>query len=114
MSKKKELVVVDPSEYAVVKSKVYITEVVAANLGGDTISALDLEKIEMQITSSGKCKFYYETVDGDENPEEICGVIVHAAPTRVRWEESYDESGGGSPPVCVSMNLIDGHGDPGG
>jgi hypothetical protein len=45
---------------------------------------------------------------------EIEGVIILRQPTRVYWAQSFDESGGSTPPDCSSLDFVTGQGDPGG
>ena len=46
--------------------------------------------------------------------EAIEGVIVYKQPTRAYYLQSFDETGGGTPPDCFSADLINGLGKPGG
>lgn len=108
----KELVVVEPTNYVAVKMNVDVTEVIRTNLGNVKISALDLDQIK--IPAGGGKIWTYETIDGEEDAKAIEGIIVFTTTTRVYWETSYEESGGGSPPDCVSIDMIHGRGNPGG
>jgi len=115
MTKKKngkELVVVAPTDYAAVKMEVDITEVIRTNLGNVKISPLDLDQIK--IPAAGGRVWSYETLDGEVDSKIIEGIIVYTTTTRVYWKDSYEESGGGSPPDCVSIDMIHGRGEPGG
>jgi len=49
-----------------------------------------------------------------ESSKELTGVIVVRTLVRSYWKASFDESGGGSPPDCVSLDNEHGIGDPGG
>jgi len=108
----KELVVVEPTNYAAVTMNVDVTEVIRINLGNVKISPLDLDQIK--IPAGGGKVWTYETIDGEEDTKIIEGIIVFTTTTRVYWETSYEESGGGSPPDCVSIDMIHGRGEPGG
>jgi hypothetical protein len=48
------------------------------------------------------------------NLEEITCVIVAFKDQKAFWKESIDDSGGGTPPDCRSLDMIHGIGDPGG
>lgn len=48
------------------------------------------------------------------NVEEIQCVIVAFKDQKAFWKESIDDSGGGTPPDCRSVDMVHGIGDPGG
>lgn len=48
------------------------------------------------------------------NVEDILCVIVAFKDQKAFWKESIDDSGGGTPPDCRSLDMIHGVGDPGG
>lgn len=97
----KDLVIIEPSNYAVMQAETNVAELVKENLGeGEQITAFDLDKIP--IPSGGGLFFEIETIDGPEAVKEIQGVPVFTKISRSFWIESYDDSGGGSPPDCVS------------
>jgi hypothetical protein len=50
--------------------------------------------------------------DGAET--ELEGILVLRQPVRAYWKVSFDESGGGAPPDCASLDNQYGVGDPGG
>jgi len=108
----KELTVVEPTDYAAVTMNVDVTEVIRTNLGNVKISPLDLDQIK--IPAGGGKMWSYETIDGEVDAKAIEGIIVYTTTTRVYWAASFEESGGGSPPDCVSIDLIHGRGEPGG
>lgn len=108
----KELAVVKTDEYAAVKMGVSITDLVKENLGGERISSTDLTKIP--IPAGGGKTWTVETIDGELDVKQLDGIIVYTTLTRAYWEQSYEESGGGSPPDCVSYDCMTGQGNPGG
>lgn len=107
-----EVVVVEPMSYAAVKMNVDVTEVIKTNLGNIKISPLDLDQIK--IPAGGGTTWTYETIDGEEETKAVEGIIVYTTTTRVYWATSFEESGGGSPPDCVSIDMVHGRGEPGG
>lgn len=109
MGKKKELVVVGTDDYAIVKMDKPIAQIIQNNLGGEQVTARDFPKIP--IPGSGGTTWSIETIDGEQEMKEVQGVIVYSVLTRVYWETSFDESGGGSPPDCVSVDGITGEFD---
>jgi hypothetical protein len=108
----KALVLVKSDAYAACKMDVSITDLVLENLGGERISSTDLTKIP--IPAGGGKTWMVETIDGEQDLKELDGIIVYTTLTRAYWSVSYDESGGGSPPDCVSYDGLVGRGDPGG
>lgn len=108
----KNIVVAKPEEYAAVMMNVDITDVIKTNLGSAQISPLDLDQVK--IPAGGGKTWTYETIDGEVDTKTINGIIVYTKTTRVYWATSFEESGGGLPPDCVSLNMMNGKGDPGG
>jgi len=85
-----------------------LPEIVEDNLGGDTLSAFDLERIT--VPSGGLTSWVLE--DGEE-PKALEGVIIAMQKARSYWHDDTGTSEG-TPPDCVSHDLIHGHGEPGG
>jgi len=112
MEKREVVVATEATEYAAVTMNVDITSIIKANLGNVKINPLDLDKIS--IPAGGGKIWTYDTIDGEKDAKHIEGIIVYTATARVYWSISYDESGGGAPPDCVSVDLIHGRGEPGG
>jgi len=107
----KELVVME--NFAIVKQDVNIAEALKENLGGDRINFRDLDTAK--LPSGRGTKFIIPDEDGNETEaEEIRGVIIHVEKQRVYYEKTFDETGGGVPPDCMSYDLINGDGTPGG
>jgi hypothetical protein len=111
-TKSKALAIIEADQYAVCKMGVNIGELIKENLGGEQVSANDLTKIP--IPAGGGKTWTVETIDGELDLKELDGIIVYTTLTRAYWSVSYEESGGGSPPDCVSYDGLVGHGDPGG
>ena len=107
--------VVDPTsgQFAIMATQNQnIREVLKANLGSDELRPEDLERVT--VPGSGGTTWVVNTVDGPVETRELTGVIVHTQITRAYWEKSFDETGGGSPPECVSRDGLTGVGNPGG
>lgn len=88
-----------------------IREVVGENLAGG-INRGELDKVT--VPAGGGTFFSVPGIEGDEAAKELTGIIVHKQPFRVYWEKSADDEEGGSPPDCVSYDLDEGIGCPGG
>jgi len=90
-----------------------ITDMIAENIGDDTITMGDLTKI---VFPSGKSTTWtipdIESESGEIETKKILGVIVKTQHTRQYWETEYD--GGNNPPDCASEDGITGIGTPGG
>lgn len=82
------------------------------NLGGSEISPFDLDVIT--VPSGGGLAWVVPGLDGDESEKELEGIIVHHQPVRSFWKESFEASGGGTPPDCSSVDGRVGVGSPGG
>lgn len=84
------------------------------NLDGAGITVLDLPKVS--VPAGGGTTWQREDfVTGEViKSEDIRGIIVGVVQQRAFYARSYDETGGGSPPDCSSMDSVTGRGDPGG
>jgi hypothetical protein len=89
-----------------------IKQVLRANLGSDELRPEDLERVT--VPGSGGTVWTVNTVDGPVETKELIGVVVHTQTTRAYWETSFEQSGGGTPPQCVSRDGLTGIGIPGG
>lgn len=74
---------------------------VRENLGGDTLSPFDLERIT--IPAQGSTTWQLE----DSETKSIEGVIIKWQKSRSYWAEAM--SGQGTPPDCVSVDMVYGH-----
>lgn len=85
------------------------TEIVQESLQlGMTVA--DLDRV---VSPSGTAKtFEVQTPLGPKPETELIGVVLHTAPRRAYWANDIDE--GRSAPDCVSLDMHEGHGDPGG
>jgi hypothetical protein len=66
------------------------------------------------VPTGGTTTWSIPTIEGDQPAQKIEGIIVFTQTVRAYWKESFDESGGGSPPDCVSRDGLIGKGEPGG
>jgi hypothetical protein len=87
-------------------------EIIKENLGALGVSQFDLDRAK--IPAGGITKFEVPTLDGSDFVGSIRGIIIGYKDGRVYWETPYEDSGGGSPPDCVSEDCEHGSGTPGG
>lgn len=87
-------------------------ELMETNLGGEEFSAFDLDRIK--IPQGGSTTWEIPALGGEESAKEINGIIADIVLSRVYWETSFEESGGGDPPDCYSIDNKVGIGNPGG
>jgi hypothetical protein len=73
---------------------------------GERVSVFDLPRT--RVPPGGGLEW---EIDGERIPE-IVGVIVHRHPVRVYWPTPVPQKG--TPPSCYSLDLLMGHGEPGG
>ncbi|MBI9082691.1 MAG: hypothetical protein JEZ11_03780 [Desulfobacterales bacterium] len=105
----KEVAVITVSDFAVMQPDVDIKDIIECNLGGENISALDLERVTVPAGSSPGL-WSIPTLGGMETNKELEGIIVYHELIRNFWASE----GGGTPPDCYSTDTIKGIGDPGG
>lgn len=89
-----------------------VMEVMRENLGNQGASVFDLDRV--RVPSGGGTAWEVPTLDGLEPSKHVEGIIVHWREPRAYWKLSLDESGGGVPPDCSSVDGVFGVGDPGG
>ena len=100
-----------PTPYAILKSSLQELQVLLGELGPlDPFSGMD----RLKVPTGGGTTWQVPTLRGEESAKEMTGVILFIKPTRSFRRESFDETGGGTPPDCSSDDLIEGVGDPGG
>lgn len=94
--------------YPLIADPESFTAVVALNLEGETLTPFELDRL--RVPAGGSLAW-----DVDGSPEKtIEGIILHQRIIRSYWAESFDHSGGGSPPDCSSPDGRIGIGEPGG
>lgn len=105
--------VVAASNYALMRSESSgIAQAVQANLGSGGISPFELDNVH--VPAGGTTTWEVPSLSGPQEVKDLEGIIVHWKTTRSYWSESYDDSGGGTPPECSSEDCVVGYGTPGG
>lgn len=89
-----------------------IQKILENNLGSDSMTAMDLPQIS--VPAGGALNFTRPTIDGEVDSKELTGIIICTKHTRAYWSSKFDETGGGTPPDCVSEDGEIGVGTPGG
>lgn len=98
--------------YAVMQADETFSAAIAANIGSGGITPFDLDRV--RVPAGGGTTFEIPGLDGVAEAKTLEGVIVHWRSPRGYWRESFDATGGGTPPDCSSDDGITGVGDPGG
>jgi hypothetical protein len=99
--------------YAVMTQGAELQSIMRENIGeGANMDRFDLEQIH--VPAGGATSWEVPTLDGVESVKDLEGVIVGWRDTRQYWAESFDDTGGGTPPDCSSEDGVTGVGDPGG
>ena len=112
MAASKEIAIVEASEYAIVQSSPQkLQELIRDNVGG-AITAFDLDRCK--VPAGGGTMWEIPTLEGWSEEKTIDGVIVYFSDPRAYWNIDFDDSGGGTPPDCSSVDGYNGLGDPGG
>lgn len=89
-----------------------LSEVLRENTAGQ-LSRLDLPTVK--IPAGGGTSWTVPDVEeGDRTEKTLRGLVVYQTVARGYWEESFDVSGGGTPPTCYSNDGRRGVGNPGG
>lgn len=84
-----------------------ISEIVAANLGGQEVGEFDLTRLT--VPSGGGTAWEMETLAGAEYVKEVSGIIVHKKRTRAFWPVALGDGESG-PPACSSPDAVIGYG----
>jgi hypothetical protein len=87
-----------------------LKEVLQENLGGEAISAFELDRVK--VPSGGGTTWEVPTLEGVEDAKAIEGVVIYFKNQNAYWKEKYD--GQNNPPNCVSNDGMVGIGTPGG
>jgi hypothetical protein len=87
-----------------------IREAMAANLGGEAVSAGDFERI--RVPAGGGAAWTVQGLDGEEVLKEVAGIVVAWRDTRAYWSLPMEQSEGSMPPDCYSLDARTGTGKP--
>lgn len=114
MAKKETTDLVVVQDFAIMRpGSGNIMEAVQANMEGESLSVWDLDMIH--VPSGGGTMWEVPNINGDfDNVAELEAIIIMSKPNRSYWAEKFEDSGGGAPPDCISMDMIYGQGTPGG
>lgn len=110
----KEVAVINQKEVAEFRlfaDNMDVRALVQSNLGGEKFDPGDLARIS--VPAGGGTTFEIPDAGGVYEAKKIPAIIVHVQPQRLYWERQYGD-GEITPPDCVSIDLINGHGNPGG
>lgn len=83
---------------------------ILANTGGDGFGEFDLDKIK--VPAGGTTKWVVPSLEGEREESILEGVLIHWKDARAYWAAGLEESGGGSPPDCSSIDGKHGRGNP--
>lgn len=89
-----------------------MTRVIRANLGNTRMTEFDVDRLK--VPSGGGNLWTVPTLEGEESMKSVDGIVVYWKEPRAYWRESFDDSGGGTPPDCQSDDGVRGVGEPGG
>jgi len=88
-----------------------LREVYSENLGNESISAFDLERVT--VPSGGGTQWTIQDIEeGERSVKKIEGIIIYWRNVRVYYETKFSD--GRDKPSCVSEDGVHGTGDPGG
>jgi hypothetical protein len=98
--------------YKVMKTEISdLSAIMRANIG-EKLEVFDLDRI--RVPAGGSLTWEIPTLTGEEEAKTVEGVVIAFSDRRAFWRESFDATGGGTPPDCSSDDCIVGVGDPGG
>jgi hypothetical protein len=86
-----------------------VQDIIAANLGGQELSAFDLPRVK--IPGAGGTTWEKPSLEGDVATKVLEGIVVHFKRVRSYWPGEF---AGSEPPACSSSDSKVGVGDPGG
>lgn len=86
-----------------------IEDLIRDNIGAGAIDRFDL--VNVKVPGAGGVTWEIPNVSGEvESAQEIQGIILSVQINRAFWDQGYDESGGGTPPDCMSSDGYSGRG----
>lgn len=91
-----------------------VGSIIAEIFGKQGPDRFDLEQIKVP-SGQGPAMWAVPNLEGtDDAAKTIDGVIIFSQDIRAFYEKSFDETGGGVPPDCSSLDAVTGQGTPGG
>jgi len=100
-----ELAVYSGERYAILKQDISaLPAILEANIGaGNTIGEFDMDRVG--VPAGGGLAWSVPDMRGEpEAVPELQGIILLHGDRRAYWKVGFDESGGGSPPDCSSLD----------
>ena len=97
--------------FKIIKENIEVKDVLAENLGvggASGVRVFDLDRVQMP--SGGGIAWEVPSLSGPKPVQEIVGVVVFHSDRRVFWQESFGDTGGGTPPDCESLDGVTGVG----
>ena len=82
------------------------------NLGAAGLTPQEMDRV--RVPSGGGRTWSVPSLTGDEEVQDLTGIIVAYRDVKTFWAESFEQTGGNTPPDCFSNDLVLGIGDPGG
>jgi len=89
-----------------------LAKVIKANLGNSRITEFQVDRLK--VPTGGGNLWTVPGLEGETNEKEIDGITIFWKEPRAYWEQSFDSSGGGTPPDCSAADGTVGVGKPGG
>ena len=110
----KTTAIVKASNYAIVTQHERALDVLKTNIGPGGITERDLTLIT--IPTGGGTQWHLQTLKGEQHVDALEGVPIMFKDVRLHWDKSYEETGGGEPVSCKTVNdeASVGVGNPGG
>ena len=99
------IAVYEGSKYEIIKGDLSeMSQILEANIGAENeIGEFDLDRVGMP--GAGGLAWNVPDINGEPEPvAEIVGVILLHGDRRSFWKKSFDETGGGVPPDCSSLD----------
>ena len=105
-----ELALYEGPKYEILKRDLsQVKKIFETNVSMDGIDEFDLDRVS--IPGSGAAHWSVPDLNGEpEAVKELEGVVILHGDRRAFWDVPYDESGGGSPPDCNSLDGRSGFG----
>lgn len=99
-----QIAVYEGNPYAILRQDISaLPAILSANVGAEGINEFDMDRVG--VPSGGGLAWSVPDLNGEpEAVPEIVGVILFHGDRRAYWSVSYDDSGGGSPPDCSSID----------